>query len=64
MIEPGKPDIINFITQSAVIQGLQGCKGRDWFDCIAARPISDLGLPFMTPDKVRIGVLNFQLPSA
>lgn len=63
VIEPGKPDIINFITQSAVIQGLEGCRGRDWFDCIAARPISDLGLPFMSPDKVRVGVLNFQLPS-
>ncbi|TXG56407.1 hypothetical protein EZV62_017720 [Acer yangbiense] len=44
VIEPGNPDMKNFITQSAVIQGLEGCKGRDWFDCIAARPISDLGL--------------------
>ncbi|KAJ1386033.1 CBS domain [Sesbania bispinosa] len=52
VIEPGKADIINFITQTAVVQGLEGCKGRDWFDCIAARPISDLGLPFMSPDKV------------
>ncbi|MCH80543.1 SNF1-related protein kinase regulatory subunit gamma-1-like [Trifolium medium] len=47
VIEPGKPDIVNFITQSAVVQGLEGCRGRDWFDCIAARPISDLGLPFI-----------------
>lgn len=54
VIEPGKPDIINFITQSAVIEGLEGCRGRDWFDCIASRPISDLGLPFMSPDKVRL----------
>ncbi|KAH6822395.1 Cystathionine beta-synthase protein [Perilla frutescens var. hirtella] len=52
VIEPGNPSIHNFITQSAVIQGLQRCKGRDWFDCIAAHPISDLGLPFMTPDRV------------
>ncbi|CAI0386806.1 unnamed protein product [Linum tenue] len=52
VIEPGKPDVKNFITQSAVVQGLEGCKGRDWFDCIAACPLSDLGLPFMSPDKV------------
>ncbi|CAL0315160.1 unnamed protein product [Lupinus luteus] len=52
VIEPGKPEIVNFITQSAVIQGLEGCKGRDWFDCIAERPICDLGLPFMSPHEV------------
>ncbi|XP_057810882.1 SNF1-related protein kinase regulatory subunit gamma-1-like isoform X2 [Salvia miltiorrhiza] len=52
VIELGSPSINNFITQSAVIQGLRGCRGRDWFDCIAANPISDLGLPFMTPDQV------------
>ncbi|KAI9169028.1 hypothetical protein LWI28_005758 [Acer negundo] len=52
VIEPGNPDMKNFITQSAVIQGLEGCKGRDWFDCIAARPISDLGLPFMSSSEV------------
>ncbi|KAK3223184.1 hypothetical protein Dsin_010209 [Dipteronia sinensis] len=34
VIEPSKK---NFITQSAVIQGPEGCKGRDWFDCIVAR---------------------------
>ncbi|KAF8408065.1 hypothetical protein HHK36_007206 [Tetracentron sinense] len=52
VIEMGKPFIKNFITQSAVVQGLEQCKGRDWFDCIAARPISDLGLPFMSCDQV------------
>lgn len=52
VIEPGNPSIKNFITQSAVIQGLEGCKGRDWFDCIAAHSISDLGLPFMSPNEV------------
>ncbi|KAL0327194.1 UNVERIFIED_CONTAM: SNF1-related protein kinase regulatory subunit gamma-1-like [Sesamum angustifolium] len=52
VIETGKSSIKNFITQSAVIQGLQGCKGRDWFDCIAAHPISELGLPFMSSDQV------------
>ncbi|CAL1413821.1 unnamed protein product [Linum trigynum] len=52
VIEPGKPEVKNFITQSAVVQGLEECKGRDWFDCIAACPLSDLGLPFMSPDKV------------
>ncbi|WJX62456.1 SNF1-related protein kinase regulatory subunit gamma-1-like [Trifolium repens] len=60
VIEPGKPDIVNFITQSAVVQGLEGCRGRDWFDCIAARPISDLGLPFMSADKV-ISIQNNEL---
>ncbi|KAG5087801.1 hypothetical protein AAZX31_01G041600 [Glycine max] len=52
VIEPGRPDIVNFITQSAVVQGLEGCKGRDWFDCIAEKCISDLGLPFMSTDEV------------
>lgn len=53
VIEPGQPDIKNFITQSAVVQGLEGCKGRDWFECISSLPISDLGLPFMSCDEVR-----------
>ncbi|XP_052117663.1 SNF1-related protein kinase regulatory subunit gamma-1-like [Arachis duranensis] len=52
VIEPGKPDIVNFITQSAVVQGLEGCRGRDWFDCIADRSISFLGLPFMSSEEV------------
>ncbi|OVA13309.1 CBS domain [Macleaya cordata] len=52
VIEMGNPLIKNFITQSAVVQGLELCKGRDWFDCIAARPISDLGLPFMPRNEV------------
>lgn len=56
VVELGNPTINNFITQSAVIQGLQGCKGRDWFDCISANPICDLGLPFMTPDQVYSGL--------
>ncbi|CAA2986566.1 SNF1-related kinase regulatory subunit gamma-1-like, partial [Olea europaea subsp. europaea] len=32
--------------------GLKQCKGRDWFDCITAHPLSELGLPFSSPDKV------------
>lgn len=52
VIEPGKAFVKNFITQSAVVRGLEGCHGRDWFDCIAAHPISDLGLPFMSRDQV------------
>ncbi|XP_041013062.1 SNF1-related protein kinase regulatory subunit gamma-1-like [Juglans microcarpa x Juglans regia] len=52
VIEIGKPEIKNFITQSAVVQGLEGCAGRDWFDSIAAQPISDFGLPFMSSAEV------------
>ncbi|PQM37367.1 SNF1-related protein kinase regulatory subunit gamma-1-like [Prunus yedoensis var. nudiflora] len=52
VIEPGQPDIKNYITQSGLVQGLERCKGRDWFDCIAAKPISDFGLPFMSSDEV------------
>ncbi|EPS57875.1 hypothetical protein M569_16941, partial [Genlisea aurea] len=52
VIESGNPSIRNYITQSAVVQGLQRCKGRDWFDLISSRPISDLGLPYMSPDQV------------
>ncbi|XP_044488105.1 SNF1-related protein kinase regulatory subunit gamma-1-like isoform X2 [Mangifera indica] len=52
VIERGKPDIKNYITQSAVVRGLEGCKGRDWFDCIAAQCIADLGLPFISSNEV------------
>lgn len=54
VIERGKPDIKNYITQSAVVRGLEGCKGRDWFDCIAAQCIADLGLPFISSNEVKI----------
>lgn len=56
VIEPGNPDIKNFITQSAVVQGLEGCRGRDWFECISSLPISDLGLPFMSCNEVRLSM--------
>lgn len=52
VIEPEKPIIKNFITQTGVLKGLQQCKGRDWFDYISALPLSDLGLPFMSIDEV------------
>ncbi|TKW15828.1 hypothetical protein SEVIR_5G213800v4 [Setaria viridis] len=52
VIEPDKPVIRNFITQTGVVKGLQECKGRDWFDYISALPLSDLGLPFMSIDEV------------
>ncbi|KAK4773869.1 hypothetical protein SAY87_028888 [Trapa incisa] len=52
VIEPGHVNMKNFITQSAIVHGLERCKGRDWFDDIASRPISDLGLPFTSPDEV------------
>ncbi|XP_068651526.1 SNF1-related protein kinase regulatory subunit gamma-1-like [Aristolochia californica] len=52
VIQVGKPSIRNFITQSAIVKGLEECKGRDWFDSIAKRPLSDLGLPFISPDQV------------
>lgn len=59
VIEPGKPDIQNFITQSAIVQGLEGCKGRDWFDCIAAQPISNVGLPFVSANEVHVLLISF-----
>lgn len=52
VIEIDKPSIKNMITQMAVIQGLAQCKGRDWFDPIARKSVSEIGLPFMSPDKV------------
>ncbi|XP_052184681.1 SNF1-related protein kinase regulatory subunit gamma-1-like isoform X2 [Diospyros lotus] len=52
VVEPGQPLVKNFITQSAVVQGLVRCKGRDWFDSISAQPISALGLPFMSINEV------------
>ncbi|KAM1170602.1 hypothetical protein PS1_021363 [Malus domestica] len=52
VIEPGQPTLKNYITQSGLVQGLERCRGRDWFDCIAAKPISNFGLPFMSSDEV------------
>lgn len=52
VVEPGQPLVKNFITQSAVVQGLVRCRGRDWFDSISAQPISALGLPFMSINEV------------
>lgn len=53
VIESGKASVKNFITQSAVVKGLEYCQGRDWFDTIAAQPITEVGLPFMSTDEVR-----------
>ncbi|XP_051149090.1 SNF1-related protein kinase regulatory subunit gamma-1-like [Andrographis paniculata] len=52
LIEQGNGSIQNYITQSAVVTGLHRCKGRDWFDYISACHLSDLGLPFMSPDQL------------
>ncbi|XP_042383307.1 SNF1-related protein kinase regulatory subunit gamma-1-like [Zingiber officinale] len=52
VVESGKSHVKNFITQTAVVRGLQQCGGRDWFDCIAAYSLSDLGLPFMSSEEV------------
>jgi len=52
VIEAGKPDMKNFITQSAVVQSLMQCRGSEWFDCIVSRHLADFGLPFMSDDKV------------
>ncbi|CAA7397253.1 unnamed protein product [Spirodela intermedia] len=52
VVETGNPSVKNFITQSAIVKGLQQCKGRDWFDCISSCPLSDFGLPFMSYGEV------------
>lgn len=52
VIEAGKPDIKNFITQSAVVQGLLRCRDAEWFSCISSRPLMDFGLPLMSHEKV------------
>ncbi|XP_020106319.1 SNF1-related protein kinase regulatory subunit gamma-1-like isoform X2 [Ananas comosus] len=52
VVEPDKPYIKNFITQTAIVRGLKQCSGRDWFDCITALPLSYFGLPFMSYDEV------------
>ncbi|KAG1346294.1 Cystathionine beta-synthase, core [Cocos nucifera] len=64
VIETGKPFINNFITQTAVVQGLRQCKGRDWFDCIAARKLSDLGLPFMSQNEKRSSAFAYHRKSS
>ncbi|KAH9330871.1 hypothetical protein KI387_002979, partial [Taxus chinensis] len=52
VIEVDESYIKNMITQSAVVRGLAQCRGRDWFDAIAMKSISEMGLPFMPSDKV------------
>ena len=59
VIEPGQPLVKNFITQSAIVHGLEQCKGRDWFDSISAESISDMGLPFMSSNEVRFSQTTF-----
>lgn len=61
VVETGNPSVKNFITQSAIVKGLQQCKGRDWFDCISSCPLSDFGLPFMSYGEVRIWVQSSPL---
>lgn len=52
VIEMDKPFVKNMITQSAIVRGLLQCRGRDWFDVIALKTVSELGLPFMSPSQV------------
>ncbi|CAK9215786.1 unnamed protein product, partial [Sphagnum troendelagicum] len=46
------PDVKNVITQSAVVQGLSLCRGRDWFDSLAGKSLFQIGLPVMSPDQM------------
>ncbi|CAK9858916.1 unnamed protein product [Sphagnum jensenii] len=52
VVEPGEGQIKNFITQSAVIHFLSQCGGFTWFDTVGKQTLSELGLPFMQPEKV------------
>jgi hypothetical protein len=52
VVEPGEGQIKNFITQSAVIHFLSQCGGFSWFDTVGKQTLSELGLPFMQPEKV------------
>lgn len=61
VIEMDKPYVENMITQSAVVRGLLQCKGRDWFDVITVKSVSDVGLPFMSPNEVFIILFCFFL---
>ncbi len=47
------PDVKNVITQSAVIQGLALCRGRDWFDSLAGKSLFQIGLLVMSSDQVK-----------
>eukprot|EP00249_Psilotum_nudum_P013454 c24340_g1_i3 orf=304-1608(+) len=52
VVEMDTPFIKNYITQSAVVKGLQQCQGRNWFEKIAGMTLYDLGLPVMAPEDV------------
>ncbi|GJP41788.1 hypothetical protein CLOM_g1433 [Closterium sp. NIES-68] len=51
-LAPPAPRLHNLITQSAVIRGLARCRGFDWFDVIADKPLMDLGLPILGAEEV------------
>ncbi|CAI5527609.1 unnamed protein product [Closterium sp. Naga37s-1] len=46
-LAPPAPRLHNLITQSAVVRGLARCRGFDWFDVIADKPLMALGLPLV-----------------
>jgi len=48
IIEMDKTYVENVITYSTVVRGLLQCKGRDLFDFIMVKFVSDVGLPFMS----------------
>ncbi|CAI7883594.1 unnamed protein product [Closterium sp. NIES-53] len=51
-LAPPAPRLHNLITQSAVVRGLARCRGFDWFDVIADKPLMALGLPLVGEKEV------------
>ncbi|CAI5466660.1 unnamed protein product [Closterium sp. Yama58-4] len=51
-LAPPAPRLHNLITQSAVVRGLARCRGFDWFDVIADKPLMTLGLPLVGEEEV------------
>ncbi|CAI5516670.1 unnamed protein product [Closterium sp. Naga37s-1] len=51
-LAPPAPRLHNLITQSAVVRGLARCRGFDWFDVIADKPLMTLGLPLVGEKEV------------
>lgn len=58
VVDLGEGNIINIITQSAVIHMLEECAGLQWFESWGTKKLSDLGLPLVKPSHI---VKVFQL---
>lgn len=52
VVDLGEGNIINIVTQPAVIHMLEECSGLHWFESWGAKKLFELGLPLMKPSRI------------